>query len=176
MHGNLKEQHEEAVASNLLKTLGIEAEFLRHGNDATEPDVLFKQQGKILGIEVATAYYDDLQQAKSEWQIARGIIKLLPKTPFVIWRGSDFDETICKRIQQEIHDKCSRKYVGADFFWLCIEHRGFLSDYESVVNCLNGLHVPSNRLFDKIYILYQATTNDGGGFRAFELPTIRQVG
>jgi len=64
MIGNLKERHEEAVASDLLKTLGCEAKFLRHGDDADEPDVLFEKNGKIHGIEVATAYYDDLQQAK----------------------------------------------------------------------------------------------------------------
>jgi len=82
MIGNLKERHEEAVASDLLKTLGCEAKFLRHGDDADEPDVLFEKNGKILGIEVATAYYDDLQQAKTEWQIARGKIKPTPKSQF----------------------------------------------------------------------------------------------
>ncbi len=164
----MKEQHEEAVATDLLKALNFAAKFLRHGNDRDEPDVLFTHQGKILGVEVATAYYDS-QQARMEWQIARGIDKPSPKTLTSIWHGSDCDDIIYQRIQQEITDKCSRKYVGADLFWLCIEHRGFLSDYGSTVACVKKLNVSQNNLFDKIFILYQAGMNEGGGFRVFEV-------
>jgi hypothetical protein len=173
MPENLKVEHEEAVAKDILKTLNLEAEFWRHGDDANEPDVLFKQQGKILGIEVATAYYDS-HQAKMEWQLARGIIKPPPDKLIYTWSGSDFDEKIFQRIQQEITDKCSRKYIGADLFWLCIEHRGFLSDCDATENCVNKLTVPYSNIFDKIFILYTVNMNEGGGFRVFELPAKRQ--
>ena len=43
----------------------------REGNDRDEPEVIYKRNGQTLGVEVATAYYED-SDAKQEWTLARG--------------------------------------------------------------------------------------------------------
>jgi len=68
---DLKRQHEKAVADELLKTLEFESAFSRPGNDKNEPEVIYGKDGKTLGIEIATAYYDN-SDAKQEWTLARG--------------------------------------------------------------------------------------------------------
>ncbi|MEP7162953.1 MAG: hypothetical protein ABI747_04320 [Candidatus Moraniibacteriota bacterium] len=69
---DLKRQHEKAVAEQLLLTLGATGISYDHmGNDVDEPDVLFKQGSKRVGIEVVTAYLDN-SHAKHIWQLARG--------------------------------------------------------------------------------------------------------
>lgn len=71
----LKRQHEKAVADELLKVLGMQATFRRLGDDRGEPDVLYDKEDRVLGIEVATAYYDN-SDARQEWEHARGNRKM----------------------------------------------------------------------------------------------------
>jgi hypothetical protein len=59
------------LANELLNALGIQAAFVRLGNDNGEPDVVYERDGHTLGIEIATAYYDN-SDAKQEWTLARG--------------------------------------------------------------------------------------------------------
>src|SRR4051794_9182227 len=102
----LKRQHERAVCDRLLRNLCIGATFVRLGDDRSEPDVIYSHDGKTLGIEVATAYYDDAQ-AEREWSLARGKI-ITEKSGLVeIWSGENPDERIHARIQGELADKCS---------------------------------------------------------------------
>jgi hypothetical protein len=68
---SLKEQHEVAIGNALLKSLGYDGQFIGHGADGVEPDLIYLLAGRRIGIEMATAYYDD-RQARVEWQLARG--------------------------------------------------------------------------------------------------------
>jgi len=64
--------HEKAVGDQLLENLKIEAKFERPGDpDKNEPDVIYKITEKIVGIEVAIAYYED-SDAKDAAEIAAG--------------------------------------------------------------------------------------------------------
>jgi len=67
---SLKEQHEIAIGNALLTALGHSNKFIRHGLDGVEPDVVYSLAGRNVGIEIATAYYDQMH-AKAEWQLAR---------------------------------------------------------------------------------------------------------
>jgi len=49
-----------------------------------------------------------------------------------------------------------------------------LTDCAAVEDCVNKLNTPQNNLFDKIFILYTTSLNEGGGFRVFELSASHQ--
>src|SRR3954468_9962666 len=118
---DLKREHEKAVSEELLKALKIEAAFQRLGNDKTEPDVIYEIKDKSVGIEVATAYYED-SDAKQAWSLAVGE-RALPKEGDELRAAGILvspDDTICKRAQAELDDKCEKSYTGADDTWLCI--------------------------------------------------------
>lgn len=67
-----KGNHEKWTADKLLECLGVEAEYLRHGDERAEPDTMYKLvSGSVLGIEIATAYYDN-SDARQVWTVVRG--------------------------------------------------------------------------------------------------------
>lgn len=165
---SLKEQHEFAVGHALLDALGYLAEFLNHGVDGEEPDLLFQFGERRIGIEIATAYYDD-NQARVEWQMARGALK--PDSNGIVRLGfwESPDELIDARVQAELNDKCSKKYSGVDAAWLCIEQHAPLSDVAETCARASRMRVPSSHPFERIYLGLHAPAGDGGGFRVFPL-------
>jgi len=166
---SLKRNHERAVGEQLLKAIGEPGTFKRLGNDQDEPDLFFDIGGREVGIEIATAYYEN-SDAKDEWTLARGE-RAMPKEGFEPRSGGVLvnpDDLICKRIQQEITDKCGKKYSAGEI-WLCIEQRAALSDAKSIEACLGTLNVPSGHGFAHIYLTYQAPLHDGGEYAAFQL-------
>lgn len=172
MARHLQRQHEIAVCNRLLKNLALSATFLRLGDDRNEPDVIYSYGDESLGIEVATAYYDDTQ-AKREWSLARGKIHSPKGTLVTIWSGENPDEKICGRIQQEIADKCSRAYTGIDRVWLCIAQQAPLSGASDVVSaCIQRLKIPSEHGFERIYLHYQAPSDEGGEWQSVELNSV----
>ena len=124
--GDLKKQHERGVCDRLLYALGVQASFERYGNERDEPDVIYRLgEGSTLGIEVATAYYDDAD-AKAEWTLARGVRPSPPDgIEARVFRSPD--DLLCERAQQELLDKCAKRYSGADCLWLCIEQHGYFT-------------------------------------------------
>src|SRR6516165_2063287 len=107
---SLKEQHEITIAEEFLKKLAFKAQFIRHGKDGIEPDVIYSVPGGALGIEIATAYYNDAQ-AKAEWLIARGITKFVSN---LVKMGPvrNPDKLVSAALQREIDDKCLKAYSG----------------------------------------------------------------
>jgi hypothetical protein len=163
----LKEQHEVTLADEFLKTLGFKAGFVRHGKDGVEPDLIYSVTGQTLGIEIATAYYNEAQ-AKAEWQLARGIRKFVSRIMKmgVLWNP---DKLIGVAVQREIDDKCSKRYSGVDVLWLCIYQHADLAEVWETEDLITRLKISSARPFEKIYLGFYASTKDGGGFRVYDL-------
>jgi len=167
----IRKGHEKAVADQLLDALRINADFERLGDpDKKEPDVICRQGDRILGIEVATAYYGD-RDAKDEWEIAAGENPLSPEEirPGSVGIMVGPDNMICNRIQRELEDKCAKEYTGSDETWLCINISAALSDAESVAQCAKELKLPRAHRFARIYLTYTAPEHEGGKYTAVGL-------
>ena len=73
-----KKGHEKAVADQLLEAEKLNVTFERVGDaDKKEPDAVYRTGGQTVGIEVATAYYDEAD-AQDEWEIATEETSALP--------------------------------------------------------------------------------------------------
>jgi hypothetical protein len=164
---SLKEKHEVTIADEFLKTLGFTAEFLRRGKDGVEPDVIYSVAERTLGIEIATAYYNEAQP-KAEWQLARGITKFVSRI-MKMGLARNPDKLISWAVQREIDDKCSKRYSGVDSIWLCIYQHAPLADVAETEDLLPRLKIPSEHPFEKIYLGFYAHARDGGSFRVYEL-------
>jgi hypothetical protein len=167
----VKKEHEQAVADQLLETLNIEARFERPGDpNKKEPDFICNLSGKIVGIEVATAYYED-SDAKDAAEIAAEERPLDPGEIRVRSKGilGGPDQMICERIQLEIDDKCGKVYAGTNETWLCISQDAALSDADSVAECQKNLKVPAKHQFARIYLTYLAPEHEGGKYTAVQL-------
>jgi hypothetical protein len=165
---SLKEQHEIAIGNALLATLGHNVEFIRHGLDGIEPDLIYSVAERTIGIEIATAYYDNAQ-AKAEWQLARGISKFDSHGIAKIGSWSEPDKLISSQVQREIDDKCSKSYSGVDVAWLCIEQHAALADVAETRDLIARLIVPGDHPFEKLYLGFYAQAGDGGGFRVYDV-------
>lgn len=152
----IKRGHEKAVADQLFDALKIQASFEKNGDpDKREPDVLYRVGARTLGIEIATAYYEN-SDARDEWTLTAGERVFSPKGYEMRSGGllKNPDDRICERVQQEIYDKCGKRYMGADEFWLCIEQRAPLSEDTSIRECVESLTVPEGHQFTRLYLTY----------------------
>lgn len=83
----LQKQHERFVCNSLIETLNLKATFERNGNDLNhEPDTIYKVNERLLGIEVSTAYPNNVR-AEQEWTRARGE-REIPKQGYE-WRWNE---------------------------------------------------------------------------------------
>ncbi len=166
----IQKQHEKCVCDRLINCLNLNAKFERYGNDINEPDCIYRFEGYLLGIEVATAYYED-SDAKQEWTLARGEREFPKRGYEERWGGviKNSSDLICIRIQKEIIDKYSKKYSGTDKIWLCIEERAPLSNEISVKECLNLIQITGKNSFQAIYLLHLAPSHEGGNYKAFKI-------
>ncbi|MCJ7498565.1 MAG: hypothetical protein MUO78_10620 [candidate division Zixibacteria bacterium] len=166
----LQKQHEKSVCDILFRSLNLNAEFEKYGNDINEPDCIYKLNRELLGIEVATAYYED-SDAKQEWTLARGEREFPKRGYEERWGGviKNPSDLICIRIHKEIIDKCSKKYSGTDKIWLCIEERAPLSNEISVKECLKSIQITGKNTFQAIYLLHLSPSHEGGNYKAFKI-------
>jgi hypothetical protein len=167
----VKKGHEKAVTDQLLECEKVDATFEKAGDpDKQEPDVVYLIEGRKIGIEVATAYYDETD-AKDEWEIAAGERPLAPgeirPSSLDILVGPD--QMICEAVQAELEDKCSKAYAGVDETWLCINMVSGLSDAESVAECVKELKLLAAHKFSRIYLTYTAPDHEGGKYIAIRI-------
>jgi len=163
-----KQGHERAVADQLLEAVKLYATFERVGDaDKKEPDTIYQTGGQMVGIEVATAYYDEAD-AQDEWEIATGEHPLAPGEirPSSTGIMENPDQMICEVVQEELEDKCGKTYEGAAEIWLCINMLAALNDAASVTECLKNLKVPEKHGFARIYLTYTAPEHERGKYVA----------
>lgn len=159
----VKKGHEKAVVDQLLEAEKLDATFERDGDpDKKEPDAIFQTGGRTVGVEVATAYYDEAD-AQDEWEIATGEHPLAPGEirPSSTGIMRNPDQMICEMVQEELEDKCGKTYEGAAEIWLCINMIAALSDAASVAECLKNLKVPERHGFSRIYLTYTSPEHEG---------------
>ena len=168
----LKEDREKAIGNQLLKALKLDGKLLRHGKDGIEPDLIYSLEGKTLGIEISTAHYDE-GTASVEFKMARGEIKPDPPRWVLLGVPNEPDKVMVSRVQRELDDKCEKHYSGVDAAWLCIEQRAHLSTVADTEKLIAAIKVPNNE-FERIYLVFNAPMNDGGGFRVFLLSRKRR--
>jgi len=169
---SLKEQHEIAIGNALLRELKLDAQWIRHGVDGVEPDLIYQLAGKKVGIEITTAYYDE-HQARVEWQLARGELRpdrngfAYIKKPRE-WTGEPY-KLIAASVQRKLDVKCSKSYSGVDAAWLCIEQHAQLADVSETLEMILHLRISAGHPFERIYLAMYAHVGDGGGFRVYDL-------
>ena len=127
----LKNKHEESVASTFVRLYNPGFKFIKHGNDQTEPDCVFGCDDEILGVEVVSVYHSD-RIAEKEWTLARSIANNETPRHFRSGIMVNFTESFLARIQKEINKKCDKIYSGVDKTILCIDERNPLSEAKDV--------------------------------------------
>jgi len=160
-----KEKYEIWVGDALLQWLRYDdRQFIRHGIDGEEPDLVYLIEGRKIGIEITVAYCND-HQAKKEWQKPgqNGVRRLFARP-----LGQP-DKLITSRVQRAIDAKCSRHYTGADEVWLCIEQNSPFATISETRHRVATLNIPSQHSFKYIFLGFYANQGDGGGFRAYKL-------
>jgi hypothetical protein len=153
--------HERAVADELIESLKIKPIDARYGDpNKNEPDRLYKIDGKIIGIEVVTAYYNE-QEAKITAEAAAE----KPLAPDELRVGPGIggpDDAICESIKSCLNEKCAKQYSGADEIWLCINAVAEITEMAIIEECVAAFEIPAN-CFARIYILVYKSVNEGGG-------------
>jgi len=164
----IKRAHEEAVADELLESLGIKPANGAHGNpDKNEPDRLYKIEEKTVGIEVVTAYYTE-GEAKIAHEVAENP---LGENEFMMGEiiGGP-DDAICESIKVNLKEKCTKKYSGTDETWLCINVEAGITEMEVIEECVDNLEAPQGHPFVKIFVTMRKSDAEGGGLGVIEIP------
>jgi hypothetical protein len=165
----LQKQREKWVCDTLIDKLNLNAKFERYGNDINEPDCIYESNGELIGIEVATAYPENVY-AKQKWTLARGERQFPQQGYEWLGDGPIFHVHLMRaRIQNEIDDKCSKRYFGVDKTFLCIKEDDPLSDDGSFRDLLQSIKVPERHCFNAIFLLHHAPTNEGGDYEASKI-------
>ena len=157
-----KKQVEKSSCQNFLefynKQLGKKIKFVRFGNPDLgkgEPDCICSDG---LNIEVATAYYDNLD-AKDTW----GFIDLLKnRTSKDNYKKKYPDNTLCiKNCDQGLYDSINKivinknkkeyKYIGKLF--LLIPSRPATTDEKDIGTYLKHYRKFENKIFDEVWFL-----------------------
>ncbi|MEI7603787.1 MAG: hypothetical protein WCJ19_02095 [bacterium] len=163
----LQKEHERRICNLLLNLEKIKNIFQRYGNDKGEPDILYSINGKLIGIEVTTIYYNN-EYAKFEWMTALGKEITLFNVNNINF-NINYENEVYTRLRQNIKSKCSKKYIGIDESWLCLEERGPLTYYRILQHCINQIIIPRNNNFTKIFIITLGSSMFKKNYEAFRI-------
>lgn len=141
LRDKIKLGHEIAVADELLSSLGImPAGAPANGNpDKNEPDRLYKIDGKIIAVEVVTAYYSEVG-AKTAHEVAEKPLAIEEARVAEIM-GSP-DDSICESIQDALNQKCEKQYSNTDETWLCISIEAGITETATIHGCVDDVELP----------------------------------
>jgi hypothetical protein len=105
-------------------------------------------RGRLLGVEVATAYYDE-QDARTRWGPARG-------HEGGRWVGRDLDQGLARFINKVLADKCAKSYDFPAACILVIDARLPLTDeWDIRRTVLSAMRVPTALPYAEIYLAGQ---------------------
>lgn len=167
--------HEKRTADSLLGALGIQAEFLRHGDEKSEPDLFYSIAGQTVGIEVTSAYYDR-NHASAEWRPDPVVVTAenLEWRPY--WSGECSVSLLAVSAQRQLTRKTGKRYRGAKSIWLCLHCDGAINDVAEYEALAKSLRMPEAHFFQRLFLTVEASLFEWGGFRAFDLQTGEQFG
>lgn len=168
-------RHEKRTGDSLLCALGIQGEFLRHGDEKSEPDLLYSIAGQTIGIEVTSAYYDE-NHASAEWRPDPVVVTAGNSEWRPYWSGECSVGLLAVRAQQQLTRKTSKPYCGADSIWLCLHCDGTINDVAEYEALAKSLRIPKAHVFHRLFLTVEASLFEWGGFRAFDLQTGEQFG
>ena len=142
----LQEQHERWVGDQVIERYNTDYctsfQFYRRPGEA--PDLEYRDGSRLLGVEVATAYYD-IEDAKFKWLEARK----RPDAPRE-WCGENFDGNLVENINSELVDKCAKSYGPNCVLVVCVLPS--LTFAEEMELLLKDVRVPDTNPFDAIYL------------------------
>jgi len=146
MHDDLKKRHERAAGDRFIEAYNRRYRtrfILREQRES--PDLVYEtRRGKLLGLEVATAYYDE-EEAKMRWSLARG----QDGGP---WGGRP-DESLTQFINRVLADKCAKSYSFPGSCVLVIDACPRLTDEREIRGTvLPAISVPPVVPYGEIYL------------------------
>lgn len=168
-------RHERRTGDSLLRALGIQGDFMRHGDEKSEPDLLYSIAGQTVGIEVTSAYYDD-NHASAEWRADPVVVTAENPEWRPYWSGECSVSLLAARAQRQLTRKTGKPYCGADSIWLCLHCDGAINDVAEYEVLAKSLHIPKAHVFQRLFLTVEANLFERGGFRAFDLQTGEQFG
>src|SRR5262245_49843987 len=112
----VQDEHERGTGATFMKWYNNEngTNFTFVGRADEAPDLVYRDGSRELGLEIATAYYDN-EDAKVAWMGARHV----PNAP-TEWSGVNFDDSLLENINSEIVDKCGKDYGRNCVLVLCV--------------------------------------------------------
>ncbi len=160
----IKHRYEKWAADTLVAALGLHAHYLRHGDEVSEPDIIYQTQESSLGVEVTTAYYSD-GHARAVWDQAKTVNDVLEGFNRPVAPMEEPDRLLASRIQLEIQAKIRKPYYGTLDTLLCVVEHAPLSDEAGLKAALEQVTIPPNQ-FAGIYLLRRSR---GEGYHAVRL-------
>ena len=168
-------RHERRTGDSLLCTLGIQGHFLKHGDEKSEPDLLYSIAGQTVGIEVTSAYYDE-SHASAEWRADPVVVTAENPEWRPYWSGECSVGLLAAGAQRQLTRKAGKPYRGADAIWLCLHCDGAMNDVAEYEALAKSLLIPKAHVFQRLFLTVQANLLEWGGLRTFDLLTGEQFG
>jgi len=136
----LKRRHERAVGERFAVALGRQyGRQWTFVSQADAPDLTYRDQAGLVGVEVVSPYYDD-DEAKARWAAARG-------EQIRGWGGLiDLPSKIADLVQK----KCQRLYGSRVV--LAIDFWSPLSTEPEIDDLVRTLDLPQSGPFDEIWL------------------------
>lgn len=166
---SLKAQHERAVGDRFISWYNAKnaTAFAFEERGADPPDLIYRDGGRRLPVEITTAYYDDAD-AIMRWKSARR-----DPTASASWSGVGPDENLASDIGRRLVEKCQSRLEPGTVLVVAIYPA--LTTADEIAALLPTMEVPGNCRFAGIYVagVFPASS-DGSveGYRCWRLGSV----